>query len=328
MTASSCGKPQCLEVSLLRAFLLTASAGSTAAAAKLLGVSQPAISTSIRRLERSVGVPLFDRASRPMQLTAAGRILRSRTAPLIEDLDNLSAELKHIVSDAGVDLRIGFSDSFGACVSSHLVPRIVPRVHNLAAYCQSTPRVLRRLQEDELDIAIATKYPSEDAKISAQMVMTENFLIVTPKSFEGKVERLCDLPRLFKDLPVIRFNDDSLDSIQIERVLRQCDFHGNRVIAADTNQSVVSLVAHGIGWTVMPPLGLWVAREFLPGVALHRLESLRATRSFYAMHQSPAYGDLAAFIFKESIDILKNRVFPEISEAQPLMGACMSLSAL
>ena len=86
------------EISALRAFLLTNKSGSTAGAAKLLNVSQPAVSSAIRRLEALVGMPLFDRSSRPMQLTAAGRVLKTRVEPIVEDLDNLSAEIRSVLN--------------------------------------------------------------------------------------------------------------------------------------------------------------------------------------------------------------------------------------
>lgn len=317
------------EISSLRAFLLTSHAGSTAAAARILNISQPAVSTSIRRLESLVGTPLFDRASRPMQLTAAGRMLKNRVSPLLEDLDNLANELQGMAyNHTELDVRIGFSDSFGMCVTPFLMPRVLPHLHNMAAYCQSTPAVVRRLLADEVDIAFATKYPSEDPKVNALMLSSENFLIVTPKAYEGKIQQISDLAVLPRNLPVIRFNDDSLDSIQIERVLRQCNFHGGRTLAIDTNRSAMSFVANNIGWTVMPPLGIWCAKEFIPSVALHRIDSLRATRSFYVMYKNPTYRDLTSLLYKESLSLLRSEILPEMQTASPLLASSFALSVL
>ena len=131
------------EISALRAFLLTNKSGSTAGAAKLLNVSQPAVSSAIRRLEALVGMPLFDRSSRPMQLTAAGRVLKTRVEPIVEDLDNLSAEIRSVLNTTEVDLRVGFSDTFGLCVTPFLMPEIISGIKNLTAYCESTPKILK-----------------------------------------------------------------------------------------------------------------------------------------------------------------------------------------
>ena len=181
------------EITMLRAFLLTAKTGSFTEAAKLMKVSQPAISTAIARLESFAGTPLFDRTARPIQLTPAGHHVRRRIEPIIEDLYSLSSEIKSFVSNAAIDLRIGFSDSFGACVTPLLMPHLLPRVDNLAAYCQSSPKIVHQLVDGMLDIAVATKFPSENPTITAQMLMSEKFLIVTPKQFAGKITQKVDL---------------------------------------------------------------------------------------------------------------------------------------
>lgn len=87
------------EITMLRSFLLTAKTGSFTEAAKLMKVSQPAISTAIARLESFAGTPLFNRTARPIQLTPAGHHVRRRIEPIIEDLYSLSSEIKSFVSN-------------------------------------------------------------------------------------------------------------------------------------------------------------------------------------------------------------------------------------
>lgn len=296
------------ELSTLRAFLWTAKTGSTAGAANVLKVSQPAISTAIHKLETIVNLPLFDRSSRPMQLTPAGRVLRTRIEPILEELDNLNDEIHGIVKTTALDLRIGFSDSFGGCVTPHLLPRIMGSVSSVSAYTSTTFKVLQKLLDNKIDIAVATKFPSENPTITGMLAFYEHFLVATPRTYVGSVKTIADVAALAERLPVIRFNDDSLDAVQIERVLRQCNSHRGRRISIDTNQSVLSLVAHNIGWTIIPPLGAIMAKEFLPGVQLHRLENIQATRSFYVMYAHASYARLATEIVRET-----QRLIEEIS---------------
>ncbi|HBN73690.1 MAG TPA: hypothetical protein DD376_02860 [Sutterella sp.] len=314
------------EFSILRAFLLTAETGSFTKAASIMKVTQPAISNAIAKLEEFAGVPLFNRTARPIQLTAAGHRARRRIKPLLEDLSSLALDIKNSTSDVRLDLRIGFSDSYGACIAPLLTPDLVTQVDNFAAYCQNSPTTVRRLIAKQLDIAVATKFPSENPAIRAKMFMSENFLFVTPRKFEGQIHQVPDLAVLPKSLPVIRFNDDSLDSIQIERILRQCDFHGNRRLEVDTNQSAMNLVASGAGWTILPPLGVWAAREFLPAVSLHFISSLHSTRQFYVMSQFSAYESLVNFIYLKTKNILQEKIFPEMRSASPLLISSIFLT--
>ncbi|MDL2060529.1 LysR family transcriptional regulator [Mesosutterella sp. AGMB02718] len=308
------------EISTLRAFSITAREGSAARAAKILGVSQPAISIAIQKLEGMIGLPLFDRSSRPMQLTAAGRLLKNRADPILGQLESIASEVKSAVKSGGLDLRVGFSDSYSGCVSPYMLPRLVSRVKNLYAYSHSTPQIVRMLLEDKVDIAVATKFPRENPDISGLVLLTEKFLVVTPKKYEGKIHSVCDLQKLQAQLPVIRFNDASLDRIQIERVLRQCSIQSERVIAADINGSVLELVNSGTGWTIMSPLSLWMAHDHMANIACHEIEGLKATRSFYVLYRSPVYRSLANFIHEESLSILKEIVLPAIARVSPFLS--------
>lgn len=294
------------EISALRAFLWTARTGSTAGAAKVIKVSQPAVSTAIHKLEKVFEAPLFNRNSRPMQLTPAGRILKSRIEPILEELDNLAAEIHGARKCSEIDLRIGFSDSFGGVIVPYLLPRLLPSLNNLAAYTSTTFKVIDKLIKGDIDVAVATKFPSENPKITGMLAFYEHFLVATPKSYQRTVDSLHDVMRLAKELPVIRFNDDSLDAVQIERVLRQCNTHRGRTIMSDTNQTVMSLVANNIGWTIIPPLGALMGKDFLPGVTLHRIEKIQATRTFYVMYEHSVFFDLAAQLVKEIQSFFKD----------------------
>lgn len=316
------------EISTLRAFLLTAREGSTAGAARLLNVSQPAVSTSIHRLETIVGQPLFDRSSRPMQLTVAGRALKNHVEPIVAELDSLSKKMRSIGSNNEIDLRVGFSDSFSGCFSPLLLHRLVPRIKNLQAYGQSTPRILQKFLSDKVDIAVATKYPNENPDVNSMTLFSEAFLIVTPKAWEGRIHSVHDVSFLPRELPVIRFNDESLDSIQIERVLRQCNIKGGRVIAADTNSSVLSLVNNGVGWTVMTPLSLFMARDQIENVAFHEVENLHASRTFYVMYKHGIHAPLAQMIRQESLTILNDVLIPAIRQHSAFLAKHISPAVL
>lgn len=82
-----------VDLSSLRIFLEVSQDCSMSAAAKRLGITQPAISLAIHRLEESLGIVLFDRTSRPIVLTSAGRLLQARSAEIIESIQHLRSEL-------------------------------------------------------------------------------------------------------------------------------------------------------------------------------------------------------------------------------------------
>lgn len=75
-----------LDLNLIRSFVAVADAGSFTSAADLLGVGRPMVSLHVARLEKSLGVRLFDRTTRHVALTDAGSRLLERSAPLLRAL--------------------------------------------------------------------------------------------------------------------------------------------------------------------------------------------------------------------------------------------------
>src|SRR5258705_660240 len=79
----------CMNFRHLRAFAAIADAGGFARAAVRLNVSQPALSRQIHALEAELGVPLFDRIGRRVQLTSEGEDLLGRSRRLLADAESL-----------------------------------------------------------------------------------------------------------------------------------------------------------------------------------------------------------------------------------------------
>lgn len=94
-------------------------------AAEALGVAQPALSRQIAQLEQALGVPLFDRTRRRVDLTPAGRQLRDQVEPLLSRLQRLPGELRALAAGEAGLLRVGFTGLAMATV----LPAILREFH-------------------------------------------------------------------------------------------------------------------------------------------------------------------------------------------------------
>lgn len=83
-----------LDLTSLRIFIETAKDCNMTRAAAALGISQPAVSAAIKKIENSLGSPVFDRDRRPIQLTTAGRLLWNRSFLILEQLDDLTRSIQ------------------------------------------------------------------------------------------------------------------------------------------------------------------------------------------------------------------------------------------
>jgi DNA-binding transcriptional LysR family regulator len=106
----------------LIAFARAGSLGSYTAAARSLSVSPSAISKSVQRLERQLGVPLFTRTTRSLTLTNEGRDLHARALRLLRDAEEIEQAAKAARSEPAGTLRVAASFPIGLHVIAPLLP--------------------------------------------------------------------------------------------------------------------------------------------------------------------------------------------------------------
>lgn len=141
----------------IQVFAMIAKCGSLRAAAEVLGVSQPALSKTVRRLETELSVRLLERRARGVVLTHFGDIL-SKRAMMFEQLSaDLLNEIADMRSGQSGTLRIGV---IPAVVETTLVPALhtFSRDHGSARFAvrvQLSPSLLRDLKEGHFDLVVA-----------------------------------------------------------------------------------------------------------------------------------------------------------------------------
>src|SRR3712207_4792507 len=91
----------------LRYFLTAAEHGSFSAAAEALHMAQPSLSDQVRRLEAELGVPLFVRAGRRLELTEAGRLLRPNAEWTLTAAESAAASVRDVRGLTGGTVAFG-----------------------------------------------------------------------------------------------------------------------------------------------------------------------------------------------------------------------------
>lgn len=114
-----------VELKQLKHFLAVADEGGISAAARRLGLTQPALSRQIKALEADLGVMLLDRGARSFALTPAAETLVTDARKLLEYCDAMTARVR--ASATGLPLRIGYSPS----LASDFLPFVIERFTQL-----------------------------------------------------------------------------------------------------------------------------------------------------------------------------------------------------
>jgi DNA-binding transcriptional LysR family regulator len=115
-----------MELRHLRYFVAVAETLSFRQAGKHLHVSQPSISVQIRQLEDELGVALFRRSKRRVEITRAGEVFLSASREVLLRLKQASAAALHAESGEAGTIRLGFIPTAGF----HILPRLLEKIRS------------------------------------------------------------------------------------------------------------------------------------------------------------------------------------------------------
>ncbi|GIF77163.1 LysR family transcriptional regulator [Asanoa siamensis] len=140
----------------LRQFLVVADELHFGRAAERLGIAQPPLSQAIQRLERELGVELFDRSRRQVTLTVAGRLLTAEAPTLLAAEDRIRLVLRKVADGEIGTLRAGVPPELPAATLQALLAGMAARTPGLDVDLHelTSAEQLRMLAEARLDIGL------------------------------------------------------------------------------------------------------------------------------------------------------------------------------
>lgn len=253
-----------LKLNQLEMLIAVADAGSFGSAAAELGCTQSRISHAITELEASLGVRLVSRSRTGCVPTDAGHRVLAKARAVLRLTDSMV--------DAAGDSAAMLGRVRIACfrsVGTHLLP------HALAALaieypgirvdiddgCEEREEVTQAVLEGRADIGIA-QLPV-DSELTTHSFASDSYVLVVPTSLPLRAPISW---QQFNDLPYIQLNCSGAFAV-LEKC-RQAGFDAelSRTLATDT--SIVAMVRHGVGFSILPRLAVFPAQDGLQIVDL------------------------------------------------------------
>src|ERR1700741_2969093 len=148
-------------------------------------VSQPTLSTQIRKLEDELGVALVERTPRKCLVTEVGREIAQRAREVLNEVDQIKAIARRTLDPESGTVRLGIFPTLGPYLLPHVVPRVrgpFPRLELLRVE-EKTEVLLRQLREGRLD-AVVLALPVHDDQLHADFLFEEPFLLAVPEHHE------------------------------------------------------------------------------------------------------------------------------------------------
>ena len=266
-----------IDVRTLEIFVAVAQAQGMTAAARRMGITQPAVSFAIAHLEQALGTPLVDRSTRPLRTTPAGQVLLRRAARVLADVAELRGSVSQAAGRPLSNLRIGIVASVTA-LGAPLVLALQALADELRIWSTLTPDLRAALLDRKLDVLVTSEALDSVPSLIRRVVLREPFVLAVPRDF-ATARRNPTLATLCESLPFIRYTSRSNIGEEIERYLKRRRVSAPRQLELDTSTAVHDMVAAGLGWAMTTPLCLLQSGVSLDAVALRPLDNAPLTRA-------------------------------------------------
>lgn len=264
----------------LRIFLAVCDHGTTAAAAKQLYLSQPAVSKALRDLETSIGVALFDRQGNRLRLNQKGAAFRVQATALLLDYEQMAQFGAR--SRNQLPLRVGMSLTFGQATMPAAIARFQqaqPQVP-LQLFAENVAQIQARLRRGEIDLALVEGTMDEAAYTSQRLSTYELWAVGAPPAL-GRLT----LATVTKQRWLLREVGSTLRD-RFEAALHRQGLQVQPWLESTNTTVLTNAAATGLGLTILPaPLALPLLKaDRLVKVTLPKALALR-TDNYAIMRQ-------------------------------------------
>ncbi len=219
-------------------------------------VSQPTLSTQIRKLEEELGVALVERAPRKVLLTDVGRDIARRARDVLNEVEQIKAVARRTLDPESGTLRLGIFPTLGPYLLPHVIPQIrvrFPRLELLLVE-EKTETLLGQLREGRLDAALLA-LPLHDDQLHQEFLFEEPFVLAVPhghKLASRASLKLGDLADqrllLLEEGHCLR--DQALEACQLAGASERTGFR------ATSLETLRQMVAANVGITLLPILAV------------------------------------------------------------------------
>lgn len=226
-------------------------------AAEASFVSQPTLSTQIKKLERELGVQLVERTSRQIHLTAAGERIVERARVVLREADAIRNIARQAQDPESATIRMGLFPT----LAPYLLPHVVGNIHarfprlELLLVEEKTETIVRRLDAGALDAGVLA-LPISDPLLHQQKLFTEDFVLAVPVTHPlARADDLVDVSVLATENVLLLeeghcLRDQALAVCQLAGASERTGFR------ATSLETLRQMVAAGVGITLLPELSV------------------------------------------------------------------------
>lgn len=244
-----------VNLDLYRVFYTVAKCGSLTKAAEELYISQPAVSQSIKQLESQLGISLFNRTHRGMELSAqGGKMIFSKVEQALGLLKEAETLVKQINLGAAGAIRIGASESIFEYFLAEKIVRFHERFPAVKIELLSdvTPRTVEELKAHRCDVAFVNLPMEVEPELKLYgncMRISDTF--VAGEKYAELAQGTVPLAKL-KEYPLITLDKNTIARRSLNSFLASLGLEFTPAVEVGSWDMMKRLAANGMGIGVMP----------------------------------------------------------------------------
>jgi DNA-binding transcriptional LysR family regulator len=243
-----------MEFRHLRTIVAVAHHRSFTKAAEELYLAQSAISQQIRRLEEEIGIQIFRRSSRSVELTEEGKVILEHAKRVLAEVDDMQGQMEALTGVMRGTVRVGGIYPFGPYDLYGVLADYRARYPGVAIHMveNTQDEMMAMLRADELDCAFASVDPDTiGSEFAGTLLWEEEFVVVAAPHHE-----FADQPHITWDeligQDLIAYRDNSALRRRFETTIGRRGIEPRNAFVCTEMSAVRALAAKGLGVAVMP----------------------------------------------------------------------------
>ncbi len=289
-----------MELRHLRLIDAVAREGSLSMASRKLHLTQSALSHQLKELEAELGILMFNRANKKLEITEAGNIIRRAALKIQQEIELATTELDQLQNGSRGEIRL--STECYTCY--HWLPGVL---HAMEAHCKDinihvlpefTKRHFEGLLSNELDLVI-TSLRSPEPDIGYKELFRDEQLLITSLAHTLSTRAYIE-PEDLRSETLLIYNRPIEDSTFYTNVLKPAGITPKKLLEIRLTEAAIQLVKSNIGVKVM---ARWAAEPYLANgdVAGIKIGKHGLMRKWYLAYNRQ-------FGWKHQFDVFKNHL--------------------
>lgn len=234
----------------LKVFETVARNGSFTRAAEELLITQPTVSSQVKQLTKSVGLPLFEQIGKSLYLTDAGRELLATCQDIFEKLNNFEIKVADLKGTKQGQLNLAVITT-----AKYFVPRL------LGPFCQNYPgidvalqvtnhqEIQQRMLENRDDLYVVSN-PHKDIDLTSKPFLNNPLVVVAKKDHPLATKKNIDLQEL-NDQPFIMREQGSGTRDAIHKLFTKHNIEVKVKLELGSNEAIKQAISGGLGISIL-----------------------------------------------------------------------------